>query len=64
MTQPVTDPSRIRYVLVALPDAAALIVLILLAVNFPAGPWWWILALIWTAVACRRGILEFRNHHT
>lgn len=48
-----------KYWPVLLLDISAVTVLLILALTMPAGPWWWILAALWTAVACRRA----RNEH-
>jgi 1,4-dihydroxy-2-naphthoate octaprenyltransferase len=53
-----------RYWLVLLLDISAVTVLLALALTLPAGPWWWILAALWTAVACRRARNEHQSRHT
>jgi hypothetical protein len=50
-----------KYWPVLLLDISAVTVLLLLALALPAGPWWWILAALWTAVACRRAFNELQS---
>lgn len=50
-----------KYWPVLLLDISAVTVLLLLALALPAGPWWWILAALWTAVACRRALNEHQS---
>lgn len=50
-----------RYWPVLLLDISAVTVLLVLALTMPAGPWWWILAALWTAAACLRALNEHQS---
>jgi hypothetical protein len=50
-----------RYWPVLLLDVSAIAVLVLLALTLPIGPWWWVLAALWAAVAGRRALNEHRS---
>ena len=50
-----------RYWPVLLLDISAVTVFLALALTLPAGPWWWILAALWTAVACRPALNEHQS---
>jgi hypothetical protein len=63
VTYPHQPPPDVRYWPVLLLDISAITVLVALALALPVGPWWWILAALWTAVACRRALNERQSRH-
>jgi hypothetical protein len=54
-------PRTDRYWPVLLLDITAVTVLVVLALALPAGPWWWILAALWTAVAVLRALNQHQS---
>jgi len=54
-------PRAGRYWPVLLLDISAVTVFLALAMTLPVGPWWWILAGLWAAVACWRALNEHQS---
>jgi 1,4-dihydroxy-2-naphthoate octaprenyltransferase len=63
MTGSPGPPRAGSYWPVLLLDISAVAILLILALTLPASPWWWILAVLWAAVACRRALNQYRTSH-